>query len=603
MCLLLPSPSFADCPKEYTCSKTLTMFGQDENKEPDHFDYVNPAAPKGGKIKFAASGTFDSLNPFILKGIPAAGISSIYDSLMTSSGDDIFTRYGLLADGVKMAKDKRSIIFVLNKKAKWHDGKPILAEDVVFTFNTLTKKGNPFFASYYRDVEKVEALSLGEVKFTFKTAENRELPFIVSEMAILPKHYWEGKDFEAVNLDVPLGSGAYKVGKVDAGRSISYDRVKDYWGAELAPNIGQNNFDIMQHDYYRDDTVMVEGLKAGGYDVRQENIARVWATSYDIPAVKDGRLKKVEIPHQMSTGMQAFVPNLRREKFQDIKVREALELAFDFEWENKTMFYNSYARTRSYFSNSIYEAKGLPQGAELAILNKFKDKLAPEVFTTEYNPPKTDGSGNNRDNLKKAQELLKQAGWEIKEGKLQNAKGEVFTIEFLLESPTFERVVEPYTANLKRLGIQANTRTIDPVQYQKRIEQFDFDVIVKSFGAGQIPGNELMDMLSSKSADTQGSGNDGGLKNEVVDALIEMVVKAQSKQDLLASVMALDRVLQNGHYVIPHWNITKFRLIYWDKFGMPERAPKYSVGIGTWWSKEVDKPEAAASDATSAVQK
>ncbi len=604
--VILLAPNFANaasCDEAYVCSKTLTMFGQVQNQIVDHFPYVNPEAPKGGVIKYAVIGTFDSLNPFLLKGVPAAGISSIYDSLMMEGNDDIFTRYGLLAESVKMAKDKKSIIFVLNPKAKWHDGKPVTADDVVFTFNTLMEKGNPFYQSYYSDVKNVEKLSDLEVRFNFKTDQNRELPFILSELAILPKHYYDNHKFDVVSLDVPLGSGPYEVDKVDAGHSISYKRVKDYWGNSISYVRGMDNFDSVNYDYYRDETVAVEALKAGQYDLRPENIARIWETAYNTDAVKDGKLKKEEIPHQLPTGMQAFVFNLRKDKFQDVKVRQALNLAFDFEWSNKTLFYNSYKRTRSFFSNSIYEAKGLPEGRELEILNEYKGKIPDEVFTSEYNPPVSDGSGSDRKNLLAAKDLLKQAGWEVKNGQLTNAKGEVFTIEFLLSSATFERVIEPYISNLKKLGIQATMRTVDDSQYIKRMETFDFDVVVHSYGSGQIPGNELSSMYSSKSADIPGSGNMSGIKNEAIDSLIDKVIKAQTQDELVASTKALDRVLQHEYYVIPNWNITKFRLIYWDKFAKPAQAPKYAVGIGTWWSKDADNSAKNPSDAAAPAAK
>jgi microcin C transport system substrate-binding protein len=586
----LPNFAHAKCDEGYVCSKTLTMFGQVENKEVPFFNYVNPKAPKGGEITYGVTGTFDSLNPFLLKGVSVAGIGLIYDSLMTSNNDDLFTRYGLLAESVKMAKDKKSIIFVLDKKAKWHDGKPIVADDVVWTFNTLLEKGNPFYKAYYRDVEKVEKINDHEVKFTFKNAENRELPFVVGELTILPKHYYENVKFDEVSLTPPLGSGPYKIGKIDAGRSITFERVADYWGNSIPYNAGLNNFDKITYEYYRDETVSVEALKAGDYDIRQENIARVWATAYEIDAVKDGRIIKQEISHSMSTGMQAFVPNLRLEKFQDERVRKALALAFDFEWSNKTLFYSSYTRTRSYFSNSIYEATGLPQGKELEILNKYKDKLPKKIFTEVYNPPVSDGSGLDRKNLLAAKNLLEEAGWKIVDGKLTNAKGEVFTTEFLLDSSTFERIIEPYIANLKKLGIQAQIRTVDPAQYIKRVDDFDFDMLARAFGAGSVPGNELVDIFGSAAAEINGSGNVIGIKNPVVDELIEEILIAKDKETLIATTKALDRVLTHGNYVIPHWNITKFRVVHWNKFGKPKNSPKYSLGVGTWWSLDAEKP-------------
>jgi microcin C transport system substrate-binding protein len=579
-----------ECLEGYICSHNLIMFASEDdykNQEKfEYFDYVNPKAPKGGEIKYASIGTFDSFNRFILKGIPAAGIGRIYDSLMVGSSNDIFVKHPKLAEYVMLGEDKKSIIFVLNSKARWHDGKKITADDVVFTFNTLMEKGNPFFASYYSDIESVEKLGELKVRFNFKTSDNRELPFIVSELTIIPKHYYEVNDFEKTTLDPPLGSGAYKVKDFKPGRQIRYERVEDYWGKDLSVNIGRNNFDIITHEYFKDATIAVEAFKAGTYDFRQENIAKNWAEAYNIKQVEEGDIIKEKIPHDLPTGIQSYILNLRKEKFQDEKVRKALTLAFDFEWTNKTLFYNSYERVRSYFSNSIYEADGLPEGKELEILEKFKGKIPDTVFNEEYNPPKSDGSGKNRNNLLKARELLKQAGYKIKQGKLHNSIGKVFKIEFMLNSPSMERVTMPYVENLKRLGFDASIRIIDPAQYVERAEQFDYDVIVTSFGSSQLPGNELYNKFHSSKAEVPGSGNYMGLKNEVVDQLIDKIVKAQDKETLIAATKALDRVLQHGHYVIPQWTITAFRVIYWNKFEKPEKAPRYSLGVDSWWSKE-----------------
>lgn len=576
-----------NCPENYSCSTSITMFSEKPLAfEGEHLPYANPDAPKGGEIKYATIGTFDSLNPFILKGVPAAGVGALYDSLLTGADEDIFTRHGFLAESVMMADDKKSIMFDIRDEAKWHDGKPVTADDVVFTYNILMEKGRPFYASYYADIESVEKISDRRVRFNFKTTENRELPFIIGDLSILPKHFYEGKEFDSASVtEKPLGSGPYKISKIDAGRSITYERVADYWAKDLPFVKGLYNFDEIIYEYYRDATVAVESFKAGNYDLRQENIARIWANSYNIDEVKNGKILKQEIPHELPTGMQSFIMNLRKERFQDIKVRKALELAFDFEWTNKTLFYDSYTRTRSYFSNTIYEADGLPQGKELEILEQYKDKLPESVFTKEYDPPKTDGSGNNRNNLIKARKLLKDAGWKVSEGRLVNDKGEVFEIEFLINTNSFERVIEPYAKNLNRLGVQTSIRLVDPAQYIKRQEEFDFDIVVRSFGSGMIPGNELHNFWHSSRADIKGSGNMSGVKNEVVDDLVEKVIKSESIKELIASTKALDRVLQHYHYVIPHWNIQKFRLIHWDKFGKPQKSPKFGVGIDSWWFK------------------
>jgi microcin C transport system substrate-binding protein len=585
--VLVASSSTKDCVENYTCSTSITMFSKQSLEfNNQKLPYVNENAPKKGRITYAAIGTFDSLNPFILKGVSASGIGSIYDTLLTGAAEDIFTRHGFLVDKIMYANDKKSIIFDLKEGAKWHDGKPIVADDVVFTFNTLIEKGKPFYSAYYSDIESVEKLGEKRVRFNFKNADNRELPFIIGDLAILPKHFYEGKDFNDSFIDdFPLGSGAYKVKEVDAGRSVTYERVDNYWAKDLPFAVGLNNFDEIKYDYYRDATVAVEAFKSGEYDIRQENIARIWANSYNIPKVESGEIIKEEIPHQLPTGMQSFSFNLRREKFQDIKVREALGLAFDFEWTNKTLFYNSYDRTRSYFSNTIYEAKGTPSEQELEILNKYKDKIPASVFEEEYQPPVTDGSGNNRQNLIKAKKLLEEAGWVVKNGKLQNDKGEVFQIEFLINTNAFERVIEPYIKNLNRLGVQSTMRLVDPTQYIKRNEDFDFDVIVRSFGSGMIPGNELYNYWHSSRADINGSGNLSGVKNPVVDELVDKVIKSQTQDDLINNTKALDRVLQHNLYVVPHWNLQKFRLIYWNKFDKPEVTPKFGVGIDSWWVK------------------
>jgi microcin C transport system substrate-binding protein len=589
--LFLPFSAFSlDCEDKYYCGNKITMFGgKSKLGDFEALPYVNQDAPKGGEVTYASIGTFDSLNSFVLKGVPASGIGMIYDSLTSSTLDEVFTRRGLVAEKIYMARDNSHIIFDINPEAKWHDGKNITADDVVFTFNKLIEEGNPFYKSYFADVEEVVNISESgqnnRVKFVFKRNDNRELPFIVGEMPIIPKHYWENKDFSKSTLEPPLGSGAYKITEVDSGRSISYERVDNYWAKDLPINKGRYNFDKITYDYYRDATVAVEAFKAGEYDIRQENIAKNWANLYDIDKVKNGEIIKEEIPHSLPTGMQAFILNLRRDKFKDQKVRRALSLAFDFEWTNKTLFHSSYSRTRSYFSNTIYEAKGLPEGKELEILEQFRGEVPESVFLEEYNPPKTNGDGNNRQNLIAAKKLLEQAGWKVIEGVLKNSSGESFDIEFLISSNSFERVIQPYISNLKRLGIKANIRLVDPAQYIKRNDDFDFDVVVRSFGSGLIPGNELKNYWHSEVANVKGSGNLSGVENKVVDQLVEKIITSETTDDLIASTKALDRVLQHNNYVIPHWNIQKFRILYKNKFGKPEISPKYGLAIDSWWIK------------------
>lgn len=551
-----------------------------------NFDYVNPAAPKGGEVRLAAIGSYDSFNGFIIKGTPAIALGLIYDSLMTNSLDEPFSEYCLLCESVEVPDDRSWVAFTLRPQAKWHDGQPITVDDVIWTFNTLREKGDPFYRYYYASVDKVEQTGDRTVKFTFLPGENRELPLIIGQLTVLPKHYWEGRDFEATTLEPPLGSGPYKIEKFESGRSITYARVTDYWGARLPVNVGTNNFDKVRYDYYRDSTVAIEAFKSGAADYRDENSSRHWATSYDIPAVRDGRLKKEKIQHKRSAGMQGFVFNMRREIFKDPVVRDALAYGFDFEWSNKTLFYSQYTRTRSFFQNSELAATGLPQGREREILQKYADRLPKEVFTQVYTPPVTDGSGNNREQLRYALTLLQSAGWDIdpETRKLTNKEtGKVMEFEVLLVSPLFERVVLPFKKNLARLGIEVNVRTVDSAQYQERLDNFDFDMIIWTWGQSLSPGNEQRNFWGSAAADRPGSRNFAGVKDPVVDELVEMVIAAPTREELVQRTRALDRVLQWKHIVIPHWHIPYDRILYWDKFSRPAIIPDQGASLFTWW--------------------
>jgi microcin C transport system substrate-binding protein len=549
-----------------------------------HLDYVNPDAPKGGTINLGATGTFDSLNAFIVKGTPA-GLGGLYETLTTQSDDDALSEYGLLAESMEVADDKSWVIFNLRPEARWHDGKPVIADDVVFTFNTLIEKGNPVYRYYYSDVASVEKLGERRVKFQFKHGGNRELPVIMGQLQILPKHWWETRNFENVLLEPPLGSGPYKVGKVDMGRAYTMERVPDYWGKDLPINIGTNNYDRTIVTYFQDPQVQMEAFKAGTLDMRpNENSAKRWATDYNFPAVKDGRVIAEKIQHQNPTGIQGFIFNLRKPLFQDPKVREALGYAFDFEWSNKALFFGQYARTRSYFENSEMEAKGPPSPEELEILNPFKGQIPPEVFTTEYNPPKTDGSGNARDNLAKAAALLEEAGWKVENGK-RVKDGKPFVFEFITDDPAIERFALPFTQNLERIGIAATTRVVDSAQYQSRMEEYDFDSTSEVWGQSLSPGNEQREFWGSQAADTPGSRNVMGIKNPIVDELITLIVNAQTRDDLIIRCRALDRVLQWNHYLVPNFHLAAFRVAYWDKFGMPDKRPDplYLYGSTSWW--------------------
>jgi microcin C transport system substrate-binding protein len=563
----------------------LSLFGE-LKYGPDfkNFEYVNPSAPKGGSMRLSMIGTYDTLNPFVVKGVPAAGIGQIFDTLTARSSDEPASSYGLVAETVDVAPDRLSVLFTLRKEARFHDGTPMTADDVVWTFNTLRAKGAPMFRSYYGDVTKVEKEGERGVRFSFKSADNRELPDIVGEMPVLSKKYWSSRDFEKTTLEPPLGSGPYKVSAVDPGRSITFQRVPDYWGAELPVNKGRFNVDTVRYDYYRDGTIALEAFKGGQYDIRRENSSKAWATQYDSPAVRDGLIKKETIPNQLPSGMQGLGYNLRRPIFQDPRVRQALAYGFDFEWSNKNLFYGLYTRTRSYFDNSELAATGVPQGAELQILDRYRGKIPDEVFTTEYNPPKYDGTGNIRDGLRDALKLLKDAGWSFKGEKLVNDKtGQPFEFEILIDDPAYERIVLPFAKNLERMGITARIRTVDVAQYEKRMETFDFDMAVVLFGQSLSPGNEQREFFGSAAADQQGSHNLLGIKRPVLDELIEELIKAPDRASLVAHTRALDRVLQYGYYLVPQFHLGAYWVAYWDKFRRPEIAPKYGLGLDTWW--------------------
>ena len=563
----------------------MSLFG-DLKYGPDfkHLDYVNPDAPKGGTIRYSALGTFDTLNPFVIKGIPAAGIGGIFDTLTVRSEDEPSSEYGLVAESIELAPDRLSVLYTLRREARFHDGTPMTPEDVVWTFETLRAKGQPMYRSYYGDVTKVEKEGERGVRFSFKSADNRELPQIIGEMPVLSKVYWSGRDFAATTLEPPLGSGPYKIESLDPGRSITYRRIADYWAADLPVNKGRNNVDVIRYDYYRDGTIALEAFKAGEYDVRRENSSKSWATGYDSPALREGLIKKDQIPNELPSGMQGLGYNLRRPLFQDPRVRQALAYAFDFEWSNKNLFYGLYARTRSYFDNSELAATGLPQGAELEILDKFRGRIPDEVFTKEYDPPKYDGSGNIRDGLRAALQLLKEAGWTFKGEKLVNDEtGQPFEFEILLDDPAYERIALPFAKNLERMGVVARVRTVDVAQYEKRMETFDFDMAVALFPQSLSPGNEQREFFGSQAADQPGSRNVLGIKSPVIDELIEELIKAPDRASLIAHTRALDRVLQYGYYVVPQFHLGAFWVAYWDKFRRPKTQPKYGLGIDTWW--------------------
>lgn len=567
-------------------SHALAMYG--DVKYPagfDHFDYVEPNAPKGGEVRLSAIGTFDSLNPYILKGVAAEGVGLLFETLMTSSDDEPFTEYGLIAESVEVPDDRSWAIFKLRDAARFHDGTPITPEDVIFSFDILREKGQPFYRAYYASVKDVAKLDGNRVKFTFVPGSNRELPLIIGQLPVLSKAYYTSHPFDQTTLDPPLGSGPYLVENVDPGRSITYRRNPEYWGWGLAVNQGRWNFERIRYDYYRDATVALEAFKAHQYDFRLENSSKAWATGYASPPLDAGLIVKEAIENELPTGMQGFAFNLRRAKFQDRRVREALILAFDFEWTNRTLFYGAYTRTESYFSNSDLAATGLPSEAERALLEPYRDELPQEVFTEEYHAPTTDGSGNDRTNLRAAATLLKDAGWFVENGRLVNGEtGQPMTIEFLLESQDFERVVAPFVQNLEKLGIRSTVRTVDTPQYQRRLQEFDFDVVVASIGQSLSPGNEQREYWGSAYADMEGSRNVIGIKSLVVDALVDKVIAAPDRPSLIAATRALDRVLLWNYYVVPQWHIRSFRVAYWNRFDRPKVQPPYALGfLDRWW--------------------
>lgn len=568
----------------------LSIFG-DLKYPPDfkHFEYVNPDAPKGGRVAQVGPGgtlTFDSFNLFILKGDRAQGLDLLYDTLMTRALDEPDAVYGLIAKTAEVAPDGMSVVFKLREEAKFADGTPVTADDVVFSFEALKTKGHPSYRIVLRDVEKAEALDPLTVKFSFKGDLVKPLPVEVAQLPVLPKAYYATRNFEETSLEPPLSSGPYKIGPFSQGRYVSYLRRDDYWGKDLPVNRGRFNFDEVRYDYFRDRTLELEALFAGTIDFREEFTSKDWATGYDKPMVRDGRVVKTSLPDETPSGAQGFFLNTRRPLFQDIRVRQALDLAFDFEWSNRNLFFGLYTRTGSFFENSDMKAEGKPSAEELALLEPFKDQLPAAVFGEVYVPPVTDGSGLPRDNLRKAQTLLKEAGWTVDpaDRQMKNAKGEPFVFEILLDAAAFERIAGPYAKNLKAIGITANLRRVDPAQFELRMKTFDFDMTVERFSLRLTPGIELKNFWGSEAAKTDGSFNLAGISNPAVDALADRIVKAQTRAELVVAARALDRVLRVGHYWVPHWYKAAHHIAFWNKYAWPEVKPKYDRGaLTTWW--------------------
>jgi microcin C transport system substrate-binding protein len=558
-----------------------------------HFDYTNPDAPKGGTLRQAAIGTYDNFNLYAQRGDAAVGADTFYDTLMVPSLDEIEVYYALIAKTVEYPDDYSWIIFHIDPRARHQDGKPITADDVVFSFDKFMSEGVPQFKQYYAGVAKAEALDPERAKFTLKKGD-RALLVSLAQLNVLPRQYWQNRKLSEPLTEVPLGSGAYTVKDFKSGQYVVYDRIADYWAQDLPVNKGQNNFDHLRYDYYRDETVAFEAFKAGEFDFQSENVAKNWATMYSGRPFDSGLVKKEEIPHKIPQGMQAFVFNTKRPFFADRRVRQALGYALDFEWMNKNFFYGQYTRARSYFTNTDYEARGLPGPGELKILQGIKGKIPDEVFTQEYQPPVTDGSGTIRDQLRLALDLLGQAGWELRDEKLVDAKtGQAMSFELLLDSPTFERIAEAMKKNLARMGVTMNIRVVDPSQFINRLRDRDFDLIWQGYEANFYPSLDLKIVWRSDYLDS--TYNTAGVQDPAVDYLIDGIVASQENQAaLLDWGRALDRVLTWNFYVIPQWYISKFRIAYWDKFARPALRPLYSLGTGSWWidsAKEAKLPK------------
>jgi len=551
-----------------------------------HFDYVNPNAPKGGTARMAGFGTFDNLNPYILKGNNAVGVGLMFDTLLVASADEPSSDYGLVAESLEVPDDRSWVIFNLRPEARFHDGSPMTADDVVFSFNIIRSKGSPQRRSYYASVTHVEKLGERRVKFVFKPGDNRELPVILGSLPVLSKAYWEAREFDRTTIEPPLTSGPYRIESLEPGRSITYRRVADYWGRDLPVMRGLYNFDVIRYDYYRDIGVAIEGFKAGEFDLREENSAKNWATAYDIPAVRQGLIKKETLGEEIHPpGLQGYYYNTRRPVFADRRVREALAYAFDFEWVNRQLAYGAFTRSRSYFSEPGLRAEGLPESDELAILEPYRDRVPPEVFTEEYHPPSSNREGGIRANLLTALRILKTAGWEVNgQGVLVNTQtGEPMSFEILLSQPSLERMTGPFLRNLKRLGINARMRTVDSSQYLNRLNEYDFDMTISIVPQSSSPGNEQRDFFSSSSAKTAGTYNWAGISDPVVDELIESVIAAPDRHSLEVRTRALDRVLQWGFYAIPNYHVRGEWVVYWNKFGRPDITPLHGYQFAAWW--------------------
>ncbi len=553
-----------------------------------HVSYVNPDAPKGGALRRGLQGTYDSLNPFILKGSPAAGRHHVFESLLKRVWDEPFTLYGLIAETVETPEDRRWVEFTLRPEARFHDGTPITVDDVIFTYETLRAEGRANMRLFYAKVARVDRVGARGVRFTFDPAQaDRELPLLMGLMPIISKAYYAERTFDETTFEPPLGSGPYRVASIDPGRVITYERVEDYWGEDLAINRGQDNFDTIRYEYFRDGNVLMEGFKSGAFDFRAEGSAVQWATGYDFPAVSDGRVKREELVNQRPAGMRALVFNTRRDLFADPKVREALGYAFDFEWINANLLHGAFERTTSFFANSELAAEGAPSAEERALLEPWRGQIPDAAFEEAAMPPATNGSGNVRANLRIARRLLQEAGWVVRDRAMVRASdGTPFAFEVLLVFPENERIALTFARNLERLGIKVRVRTVDTAQYEFRRQTYDFDMIFHTWHVSLSPGNEQAHYWGTAAADQDGTRNYIGIKSAAVDGLIEQVTASRDRRALVTAMRALDRVLRAGHYVVPLYHQRVDRVSYWDKFARPETIPTYGFVLESWWAKD-----------------
>ncbi len=608
--LLLATPALAQ--PAVTRSHAITILGTPAlPADFPRFPYVNPDAPKGGEAVFAQIGSFDGFNPFILRGNAAIGTGAqwqpgvggtaagsagghVWESLLVGSADEADTGYGHLAAVIERPADGMWIAFEIRPEAKFADGAPVLASDVAWTFKTLMEKGRPSIRVAYADVQDCIAESERRVVFHFKSNQNRDLPLSVGGLPVLPQHWWESRDFTKPLTEAPMGSGPYRVDHFDLGRTVTYARRDDWWAKDMPTGRGFQNFNRVRIEYFRDPTVAMQAFKAGQIDYRQENISKQWATAYDFPAVEKGLVVKDPIKHQLPIGIQGWIMNTRRAVFKDARVREALGQVWDFEWTNRNLFYNAYVRSHSYFGNTPQEAQGLPDAAEAALLAPYRDALPPALFTEPFTLPVTDGSGNNREGLRRALALLKEAGWTVKERKLVDASGAQMNFTILLNDPSLERIALPFQQWLQRLGIEVGIRTVDTAQFERLTDDFDFDMTTMIFPGSTLPGNELRDEFSCEGAKTAGSSNLAGVCEPVVDALVDKLVQAQDRETLATAGRALDRVLLRGWYLIPHYHDEVFKVAKWDRFGDPARPVRDGFVLDSWW---VDQARAAVVDA------